>query len=75
MHESDTENIAIPFDVWADSSSIGVSGLTTPGLALGEGQRVDVNQEAPDLTLKFDMSAGQFINLSEVTQSRHQMPF
>lgn len=43
-----------------------VTGLTTPGLALGVGQKVNVNDEASAIFLEFDLNNDQFINLSEV---------
>lgn len=66
MHESDTEQIAVPFSVYVGSSLFS-SDLTTPGLALGEGQRVKINEEAYSVRLQFDLTNGQYINLSEVT--------
>lgn len=60
LHESDTATIAISFVV------DGVSDLTSPGLALGVGQKVNINQNLGSLELDFDLTNGQFINLSEV---------
>lgn len=65
MHESDAEVIAIPFEVRFDFA-YGVSDLTTPGLALGAGQLVDIDRASTSLSLEFDLSNGQYINLSEV---------
>lgn len=65
VHESDTQAISIPFEVECAYCD-GISDLTTPGLALGVGQRVNINAQAADLTLEFDLSNGQYINLSEV---------
>lgn len=70
MHESDTQTISIPFEVDCLPCD-GISDLTTPGLALGVGQRVNINGEASALTLEFDLSNGQYINLSEVVYLVH----
>lgn len=61
LHESDTQEISIPFELnyYTDS-------LTTPGLALGVGDRFNVNEDAFRVSLSFDLTNGQYINLSEV---------
>ena len=61
VHESDTQDISIPFEVNYD-----ISDLTTPGLTLGEGQRVNVKEAANFVFISFDLTNGQYINLSEV---------
>eukprot|EP00903_Cladosiphon_okamuranus_P007236 g7023.t1 len=66
VHESDTLQIAIPFDVDKDHGTLVSSDLITPGLALGEGQRVNIGEEASSFRLEFELTEGQFINLSEV---------
>lgn len=60
LHESDTQEISIPFTLGT------TAGLTTPGLALGVGQRVNVKEETSSLSLFFDLTNDQYINLSEV---------
>lgn len=60
IHESDTEEIAIPFTVRFEDY------LTTPGLALGVGQRINFSGNLDEITIDFDVTMGQYINLSEV---------
>eukprot|EP00903_Cladosiphon_okamuranus_P012210 g11450.t1 len=70
LHESDTAQISIAFEIEGTISWFGdfedISALTTPGLALGEGQKVNIKQETDSVTLTFDLTNGQYINLSEV---------
>ena len=62
VHESDIAQISIPFQFdYPD-----ISDLTSPGLALGTGQKVNVNTNIDSFTLFFELTNGQYINLSEV---------
>lgn len=76
VHESDTAEVSIPFDVsFGYFLTSDFSDLTSPGTALGEGQQINFPRadslsdsyfRANSVTLSFSLTAGQFIELSEV---------
>ena len=67
VHNSDTEAISIPFTV--DTEGFGydpVSDLTSPGLELGVGQQVNIDGNTDNVQIEFELTNGQYIDLSEV---------
>lgn len=67
FHESDdATKIAISFTVAADSKE--VSGLTSPGTALGAGQKVNLPADTFDdlIRITFTLTNDQWIDVSEV---------